>query len=74
MVQGAGMSLVGKLALSSMEYIQTKIPDGIVHTTIGLKIKQRKMVNADHFYLSIHSAHYQNEASQGFPNVKFLQL
>lgn len=54
-----------------MEHIQTKLPDDIIHNTKGLKIKkEEEMVNAEHFYLSIHSAHcYLNEADKVFQNV-----
>lgn len=55
-----------------MEHIQTKLPDDIIRNTTGLKIKKEKkeMVNAEHFYLSIHSAHcYLNEADKVSQNV-----
>lgn len=54
-----------------MQHIQTKLPDDIIHNTTGLKIKtEKEMVNAEHFYLSIHPAHcYLNEADKVFQNV-----
>lgn len=65
---------------SSVEHIQTKLPDDIIQYTVGLTFKKKRerkrggrkgsCKRSEHFYLSIHSAHrYLNEADKDFQNA-----